>query len=465
MDSSGSITYGVAMEYEISECATVYTFSLREDVYWADSGDFRAQCTAHDFVFAFRRLFSPAVKSRNSEDYYSILNSQAVREGKMEEDELGVSALSDFVLQIRLEQPDPDFAVLLTAPPAFPCNEEFYILTAGRYGLRGDTVPSNSGFYLREWIYDRHWTYENRIILRRVAVPETEGDLQAETIYPRGINFYVDRGAPLPLFTGGESDCIVVSGNGVEDLINRGFAYVGTETSVWGLTFNESRVFADSYLRLALAHGINREAVDFEQTGFRKTSALVPDGIKIADEFYRDLLRDTEENLDGLPLDSAKAAELFNKSAHLVDSMSRAPVLIVPAASEEDAIVSFIRSVTQQWQETFSLFCSIELLDPNEYIRRLNNGDYDMAVTKVTAGYNSPAAVLEQFAAAESESLARTAAEAAREFLLLENRILQSADFIPLCFMTEYFFRSNRSEGLVYNPFTGVIEFRDAKRF
>jgi oligopeptide transport system substrate-binding protein len=458
MDSGGNITAGVAMEYEISEDEMTYTFYLKDDVFWMDAGEFRAKCTAHDFVFAFQRLFNPQVKSRNSADYFSILNSSEIRKGNLPLEYLGVTAEDDFTLIIQLEYPDSNLPVLLSAPPAFPCNEEFYLLSAGRYGLTAGAVASNGGFFVREWVYDPHWTYENRIILRY-----HEKNHQSERVYPLGVNFYMDRGRHLGNFTAGNAHCIVLSGNDADDLKRRDFPYAATENSVWGITFNQAGVFSDENLRLGLAHAVDREAVDFERTGYTKTSSVIPDGIKIADVFYRDLVRSLSEDVKVPQANTAQAARLFNMSSHLVDSAGGSPVLIVPIAGDDEAVVSLVRAISQQWQEKLSLFCRIEVLDPNEYARRLADGNYDMAVVKITAGYNSPSAILEQLTFVESTS--GTPEEIARYYLAAENRVIASAEFIPLCFMTEYFFRHRKSEDLVYNTFTGAVVFRQAKMF
>jgi oligopeptide transport system substrate-binding protein len=453
MDAQGDIIAGVALEYDISDCQTVYTFYLRSDVYWIDRNDFQARCTAHDFVFAFRRLFNPEVRSLNAPDYFSILNSQKAADGELPPESIGVTAKDDFTLIIELEHPDADFTVLLTAPPAFPCNEEFYIHAAGRYGRTADAVPSNGGFFLREWVYDPHWTYENRIILRR-----HEKNNDSERVYPRGVDFRMDRGEPLDNFINGIKNCIVISGDGVDSLIKSGHSYTGAENSVWGITFNKERVFADDNLRKALAYATDRDSIEMDKTGYRKTTSIVPDSIKIGSESYRDIV--LNKDFGEISADSAKAAQYFNKSAELIQSN---PVLIVPIISGDESIADFVRFAAQQWQEKLSLFCRIDVVDLNEYTRRLNDGDYDIAVVRITAAYNSPSAVLSQLT--ETESAAGTAEQVAQFYLQAEKKILQSADFIPLCFMTEYFFNGRNIEDLVYNPFTGTIVFRNAKMF
>ena len=462
MDSAGNVTAGIAMEYEVSKDLLTYTFYLRDDVFWTDKNGFNAQCTANDFVFALRRLFNPEVKSRNASEYLCILNSRAINEGELPPKSLGVYADGDFKLVIELDYPDPNLPVLLTAPPSFPCNEEFYIQSAGRYGLlsvNGDFyVPSNSGFYLHTWFYDPHWTDENRIILRRRASagkpvsPEGNTSSINNTI-PSGINFYMDReGTPPSNFTSGKSDCIIISGEGADNLIKRDYPHTIAETSVWGIRFNKDSVFKSKKLRQSLAYATDRETIEAlqELTGYRKTQSITPDSIKVGDNFYRDLLE----------TDTTVSFKQGNSS----NLITAPPVLIVPVNSENDVIINIIKSVTQQWQEKLSIFPKIELLSPYEYNLRLADGDYDMAAVRLTANYNSPSAILGQLTKLTPAD-GNTPEEIAEHFRLIEVQVLQSADFIPICFMTEYFFRHKKSEDLLYNPFTGAVNFSNAKMY
>jgi oligopeptide transport system substrate-binding protein len=472
MDSDGEVTSCVAMEYTVSDDLLTYTFYLRRDVFWTDRNDFHAQCTARDFVFAFRRLFNPEVKSRNAEQYFCILNSRKINLGQLPLEELGVAADGDFKLTIRLEYPDSNFPVLLTAHPAFPCNEEFYIQSAGRYGLVDETVPSNGGFFLREWVYDPHWTYENRIIVRR-----NKYNSESERVFPKGVNFLMDRGDSLSNFTGGDSDCVVASGDGVNNLIKKDYPYALSEISVWGVTFNMTdgpdklRIGGNENLRRALAYATDREAVNMNPTGYRNAAAIVPDGVKIKGEFYRDLNPDSGEIPAVIPADTVKAAEYYGAASEIVDTITEYPVLIIPVVAANDTIDSFVRAITQQWQEKLSFFCKIEPLHEDEYARRLADGDYDIAVVKLSAAYNSPSAILDFFSAGNPKAAdylnqarqADSAEDIASRCFLAENEVLKSAEFIPVCFMSEYFFRSKKSEDLKYNFFTGEIEFKNAK--
>lgn len=104
---SGELENGVITGYEVSEDQTVYTFSLKEGMVWDDSEN--TPVTAHDFVFAFQRIFNNIYPSPFASMYSSIHNSQKVLSGQASAEELGVKALDDMTVQFTLDYADPAF--------------------------------------------------------------------------------------------------------------------------------------------------------------------------------------------------------------------------------------------------------------------------------------------------------------------------------------------------------------------
>ncbi|MCL1881100.1 MAG: ABC transporter substrate-binding protein [Oscillospiraceae bacterium] len=495
---SGTVVPGVARDFSVSSDLLTYRFYLRDDVYWSDGHDFYVRNTAHDFVFGFRRLFNSAVRSNNSTDFFGIVNSRAIRESELSIDEfeaeygieLGVYAEDDFTLVVHLEEPDYNFPILMTMPPAFPVNEEFFLQTNGRYGLidAETSLASNGAFFLREWVYDPWWRYENRIILRRNERNNaysdysdiTSEDLESSQfgrITPRGIDFFMDRnGGPFAVFAAGNTDCIVVSGENASILKgDNSLNYVESENTVWGLSFNVDGMFANENLRLALTYAVNLSVIDVDGFGFNAADSLFPASVRLGRVLEGGISEELESS-EGtsdfrkrtLSHDSDKARELFNSVSRIV-AESR-PVVIVPVRTENDRILDFVGAINQQWQSQLSLFCNIVPLSQDEFIRRYNSGDFDIAFKGVSATYASKSSILRQVVrqnetAGEYMRLARASGDETRSseyFRKAEQEILQTAQFSPLAFASEHFFVRRHIEGLIFNPFTGAILFRKA---
>ena len=86
---------GMAERWERSDDARVWTFHLRE-AYWSDG----KPVTAHDFVYAYRRLLHPEFGGKYAEMLYPLRNAEAYNRGKCAWDEVGVEALDDRTLQV-----------------------------------------------------------------------------------------------------------------------------------------------------------------------------------------------------------------------------------------------------------------------------------------------------------------------------------------------------------------------------
>jgi len=107
----------IAYRWEILEGGRKYIFHLREDARWSD----RMPVTAHDFVYAWRRLLNPATRSDSANLFYDIKGAMAFHQGEMPDSErLGVRASAPYTLEVELEAPAGYFLQLMAHPAASP---------------------------------------------------------------------------------------------------------------------------------------------------------------------------------------------------------------------------------------------------------------------------------------------------------------------------------------------------------
>ena len=99
----------IARDWEIDSTGTIYLFHLRSDVYFHDHPNFPEgkgrKVTAHDFVYSFNRIVDPALTSPGA----WVFNKVA-RNGNG----FAFEATDDSTLQIRLSEPFPPFAGILS---------------------------------------------------------------------------------------------------------------------------------------------------------------------------------------------------------------------------------------------------------------------------------------------------------------------------------------------------------------
>ena len=196
-DKDGNLSVCTASDYNVSADGLVYTFDLREDNYWffdendddvIDDGEY-FPVTAADYVFALKRLLDPQMKSPYAKDFACIKNGEKILSGQLSPDDSGIVAKSDTQLEITLDYPCAEFLKLLSTQAAFPCNEEFFLSTKGRYGLDDRSVMSNGPFYVRQWFYDPYGS-NNILYMRKNSANVCE----SYEVLPSYVSFSIEEG-------------------------------------------------------------------------------------------------------------------------------------------------------------------------------------------------------------------------------------------------------------------------------
>lgn len=146
-------------DYEISDDGLTYTFILNENMKYFVSSvaqsfaeekevTITADVTAEDFAFGIIRGILPETDAPDYELLSVIKNAEKVHKGEMSKENLGIRVVDSHTLEITLERKTDNFLYALTQPVSYPCDEEFFNLTAGRYGLERRYIISNGAFYL-----------------------------------------------------------------------------------------------------------------------------------------------------------------------------------------------------------------------------------------------------------------------------------------------------------------------------
>ena len=146
---------GAARAWEISEDGLVYVFHMRENGRWSN-GD---PVTAHDFVYGLRRSVDPTTLSNYSIMLRPIVNSEQIIAGELSPDSLGVRALDDMTLEIRLNGPTPYFLGVLTHSASYPVHRTSIEQYGDRWARPGRLV-SNGAYRLRDWVMQSHIVLE-----------------------------------------------------------------------------------------------------------------------------------------------------------------------------------------------------------------------------------------------------------------------------------------------------------------
>lgn len=155
IDDTGKTIPALATEWS-NDNNTVWTFKLR-DANWSDG----TPITAHDFVYSLRRLSDPTTASPYGSYLVDgkVLNAEAVTEGKMPTDQLGVVAVDDKTLQFTLSEPVPYFADLLALPAVYALPQKA-IETFGDKWTDPTNIVVSGPYKLTDWAVNSHIVLE-----------------------------------------------------------------------------------------------------------------------------------------------------------------------------------------------------------------------------------------------------------------------------------------------------------------
>ena len=183
LDPKNNPIPGVAESWELTG-KTTYTFKLRKDALWSDGKPVRAQ----DFVFGWRRAIDPKTASQYSFMLFPVKNAEAINEGKMPLDKLGVTAVDDKTLKVELENPTGYFLRLLSFGTYYPSREDFVTKHGEKYAADAKTLLSNGPWQVDSWKHnasirlvknEKYWN-SDKIWLKTIDFPYLMRDMNSE---------------------------------------------------------------------------------------------------------------------------------------------------------------------------------------------------------------------------------------------------------------------------------------------
>ncbi|TFG87419.1 MAG: peptide ABC transporter substrate-binding protein [Chromatiales bacterium] len=149
--ADGTLIPGAAESWTISDDGRVYTMRLRADGRWSN-GD---PVTAEDFVFGFRRSADPATLSEYSAILYPLENAEAVVNGQLPPDQLGVRAIDEHTVELRLHSPTPYLLGLLTHSSTYAVHRPSLEKFGDRFAQPPNLV-GNGAYRLDGWVVQSH---------------------------------------------------------------------------------------------------------------------------------------------------------------------------------------------------------------------------------------------------------------------------------------------------------------------
>jgi oligopeptide transport system substrate-binding protein len=147
MTPENDIVPSVASSWEVSEAGRRYVFHLRDDVRWSDG----VPVTASDFAFAWKRMVDPTTASPGASELYLVEGARAFHQGLVPDpDGVGIRAIDDWTLEVRLEAPTGHFLHLLGGTLAYPVPRHVVRVHSTAW-TEPENIVVNGPFLMQSW--------------------------------------------------------------------------------------------------------------------------------------------------------------------------------------------------------------------------------------------------------------------------------------------------------------------------
>ena len=377
--ASGRTIPGAALRWNISRDGRTYTFNLRREARWSN-GD---PVTAEDFVFGFRRSADPETGSSFVHMLAPIENAEEVIASELPVTSLGVVALDDYTVQIKLKASTPYFLALLSHSATYPVHRASLALHGEGFTKAGNMV-SNGPYQLVDWVVRSH-----------IELGKNPHYWDADGVRINRILFYPieDQFTELQRYRSGDLDW-------TDEVPSTQFArlqethpdelvvtpWLGSNYFGFNLTRPPFKDNAD--LRRALALAVDREILTGKVTRFGELPAfgLVPEGAENYSAHKPDWSQWTQEERN------TEATRLYASAGYTADNPLQ--VEIRYNSSENNKKVAL--AVASMWKQVLGVNSTLI----NEEFRVFLQNRSQKAITEVfragwISDYNDPYSFLE----------------------------------------------------------------------
>ena len=249
IDKNDKVTLGVAKETpQKSNGGKTLTINLRKNAKWSN-GD---PVTAHDFIYAWRKVVDPKTASEFAYIMSDIKNADLVNTGKKPLNSLGIKALNKYKLQIDLERPVPYINELLALSTFYPQDAKIAKKYGKKYGTNAERAVYNGPFKVTNWqVEDKIQLVKNNQYWDKKSVKLDK------------VNYKVlkDQQAGASLYDTNSIDDTIITSEQVDKYKGSKELNYRLTAATFYIKMNEKTVpeFKNKNLRLAIAQAINKK--------------------------------------------------------------------------------------------------------------------------------------------------------------------------------------------------------------
>jgi oligopeptide transport system substrate-binding protein len=450
-DADGNLTPGVATGFTTNDAKDVYTFTLRDNAMWSDGNP----VTAHDFVYAWRRLADPATASPYSwfAEIMALENVGAVLSGDASPDALGVTALDNHTLEVRLTASLPYFAAMTTHASTFP-TPQWRVRTFGNDWTKPGNIVSNGAYVLTE-----HIPNERAVRERNTMYWNNDA-----TILDKVVTLVInDENVDLTRYLAGELDKGTVPSGQYLRLKEEypdeatSFPRLCTYYYTFNLSPSGQEAYQDVRVRQALSYAVDRSVVTEKilQAGQIQAFTFTPGataGFEVPPVAFGQMTQD-ERN--------AEAKALMAEAGYGSDN----PLSIELMYNTSEGHKKIAIAVQQMWKETLGVNTTLANQEWKTFLKTRGGQNFDVARGGWCGDYNEASTFLDllttpsgyndgKFSNAEVDELmleARTLSDATANYTRVEEILANEMPVIPVYHYSGVFMLKTNVKGWPYD--------------
>jgi len=460
-DSDGNLIPGVATGYTTNDAKDVYTFTLRNNARWSDGNP----VTAHDFVYAWRRLADPATGSPYSwfADIMALENVGAVMSGESPPEALGVRALDNHTLEVRLTASLPYFAAMTTHASTFP-SPQWTVRTFGDNWTKPGNIVGNGAYVLTEHIPNETATRERNTMYWN----------NDATIIDKVVTLVInDENTDFTRWEAGETDKGAVPSGQYPRLKAQypdeaiSFPRLCTYYMTFNLSPSGPEAFKDVRVRQALSYALDRSVVTDKilQGGQIQAFTFTPGataGFEVPEVAFGKMTQDQR---------NVNAKLLMDAAGYGPDNPLKFEYMYNTSEGHKKIAIA----AQQMWKETLGAEVTLANQEWKTFLKTRGGQNFDVARGGWCGDYNEASTFLDlmttpsgyndgKFSNAEVDELmtsARTMSDATSNYTRVEEIMANEMPIIPVYHYTGVFMLRKNVKGWPFNNVEQNVYSRD----
>jgi len=460
-DGDGNLIPGVATGYTTNDAKDVYTFTLRDNARWSDGN----QVTAHDFVYAWRRLADPATASPYSwfADIMALENVGAVMSGESPPEALGIRALDNHTLEVRLTASLPYFAAMTTHASTFP-SPQWTVRTFGDNWTKPGNIVGNGAYVLTEHIPNETATRERNTMYWN----------NDATIIDKVVTLVInDENTDFTRWEAGETDKGAVPSGQYPRLKAEypdeaiSFPRLCTYYMTFNLSPSGPEAFKDVRVRQALSYALDRSVVTDKvlQGGQIQAFTFTPGataGFEVPAVAFGEMSQDQR---------NVNAKLLMAAAGYGPDNPLKFEYMYNTSEGHKKIAIA----AQQMWKETLGAEATLANQEWKTFLKTRGGQNFDVARGGWCGDYNEASTFLDlmttpsgyndgKFSNAEVDELmtsARTMSDATSNYTRVEEIMANEMPIIPVYHYTGVFMLRNNLKGWPFNNVEQNVYSRD----